>query len=69
VPAVYVSITTCDAGTAGKVEPFSTSTVAVAQLLQCWQGMFPYLVTCPCQDPGSTHRQWAGGLGLYGNQP
>jgi len=46
LPAVYVSITTCNTGTAGKVKPFSNSMVAAAQLLQCQRK-----VTCPCQDP------------------
>ena len=70
--AVYVPIIACDARRARKVEPFSTSMVAAAQMLRCWRRTFPYYAKCPPpprQDPGSDRRQYADGLWLYENQP
>ena len=46
-----------NAGRAWKVEPLPTFTMAVAQLLQ---GMFPYCLECPRQDPGNNCRQCTG---------
>ena len=54
----------CDAGRAGKVEPLSTFTVAVAQL-RYRQGMLTYLLKSPVMTPAVI----TGGLWLYGNQP